>query len=222
MKARVEEDVAKHVVEWLDTQGWEVYQEVQIATYGVVADIIAVQKPLLWIIECKTSLSIAVMEQAYRWKGYANFVSVAVPKSNNRRGRAFAETILKNFGIGLLNVRGNDVHENISPLLNRKPSKKRILAILHDEQKTYAAAGNANNKRWTPYQQTCINILQEVNKQPGITMKELMERIKHHYQTNATARSCLYRWAGMGIIKGVCVKRDGRLIRFYPISPDEG
>ena len=61
-------ELAKSVVEWLQDQHWEVYQEVQ--RYSTTADIVAVQGPLVWVVECKTSLSIGVMLQASRWMAH--------------------------------------------------------------------------------------------------------------------------------------------------------
>lgn len=69
-----ETDLAEKVVEWLQAQQWEVFQEVQLDSFGRIADIVAVSGPLLWVIECKTSQSFAVFEQAFQWKMYANYI----------------------------------------------------------------------------------------------------------------------------------------------------
>ena len=213
--------LAELVIKWLESQKWDVYQEVQIETYGKIADIIAVLGNLVWIIECKKSLSLSVMEQAYHWRRYSNFVSVAVQRRKGTGGRDFAIKVLRTFNMGLLTVDlgcplNNKISEIIRPALNRKGLTKRIKEKLLPAHKTFARAGNPDGLRWTPFQQTSISILHEVKKHPGITMTELMDKIHHHYSTESTARSCIAQWAQKGVIKGVGVKRDGRLMRLYP------
>lgn len=221
MKMPPETILAELVIKWLESQKWDVYQEVQIETYGKIADIIAVLGNLVWIIECKKSLSLSVMEQAYRWSRYANFVSVAVERRRGSSSRRFAEHVLSTFGIGMLTVdlgrpMGNSISEIIRPALNRKGLTARIKEKLLPIHKTFAKAGNSDGLRWTPFQQTSISIRHEVKKHPGITMTELMDKIHHHYSAESTARSCIAQWAQKGVIKGVGVKRDGRLMRLYP------
>jgi Holliday junction resolvase len=46
-------DIGKALVEWLNVQHWDVYQEVKI--YSHIADVVAVRNGIVWIIECKTS-----------------------------------------------------------------------------------------------------------------------------------------------------------------------
>lgn len=45
-----EVQLGKPIISWLQEMGWEVYQEVQIATYDSVADIVAKQGKLIWVI----------------------------------------------------------------------------------------------------------------------------------------------------------------------------
>lgn len=138
-----ETDIAKAAVDWLTSQNWEVYQEVQFRPFGRIADIVAVNGRLVWVVECKTSLNLALLEQAYRWRGYANFISIAVPQARNGKGRGAAELFLKQFGIGKLSVHPYDTHQTISPKLHR--IKTNVLKnCLNEHQKTYAAAGNAD------------------------------------------------------------------------------
>ena len=205
----------------MESQKWDVYQEVQIDTYGRVADIVAVLGNLVWVIECKKSLSLSVMEQACRWRRYANFTSVAVQRRKGTDSRLFATKVLSKFNMGMLTVDlgyplANKISEIVRPALNRKGLTARIKEKLLPIHKTFARAGNADGLRWTPFQQTSLSILCEVKNHPGITMTELMNKIHHHYSAESTARSCISQWAQKGVIKGVDVKKDGRLIKLYP------
>jgi hypothetical protein len=149
-----ETDLARQVVLWLQDQNWEVYQEVDM---GGVADIVAVQGPLTWVIECKLSMGIALMEQAAGWIGQANYVSVAIPYV---RHNVFCRRVLKWLGIGILEVaadtsyrtdqHGSAVKEETRPRLSRKV-KGKLRAALCEAHKTYAEAGNNQGRRWSPF-----------------------------------------------------------------------
>lgn len=220
-----ETDLAKSVVDWMRFNKWEVYQEVQQSAYSAIADIVAVRNDQVWIIECKTSLSFDVVAQANHWRfyQYAHYISIAVPMCRRSKGRCLAFDVLRHYGIGLLEVSKysgdnieNTVWENIKPQLTENPSSiKFIKNCLHEKHKTYAAAGNAEGKRLTPYTLTCDNVVEELKKQPGLTSREIVERIQHHYGSDTSARGNLLQNAKAGNIRGVTVKQDGRVYRFY-------
>ena len=222
MKTRWESEVelAKPLIAWLEDQRWEVYQEVQPQNCGYTADIVAVQNNLVWIIEVKKTFGLTVMEQAHRWGGFGNYISVAVPVSKNMSAGCY---FLKQEGIGVLTiVKPNDynaprdcVFELLSPKLNRRINDAMI-KTLTPEHKVYAEAGNANGKRLTPFKQTCRKVWNVVKLKPGISMKELIDRIDTHYSSTACARSCLAQWIQAGKVGGVRAERNGRLLRLYP------
>ena len=100
-----ETEIAAAVVRWLVDMEWTVYQEVSLG--GRVIDLVATRGPLVWAIECKVSLGLAVLEQAYGLLGYAHYVSVAVrePTSEDSVVRWFAEQVVAaEHGIGVLEV----------------------------------------------------------------------------------------------------------------------
>jgi hypothetical protein len=100
-----EADLARPLVEQLRELGWRVYQEVEWYTNGPRADIVATQGRLYWAIECKKSLSLDVLAQAFGWIGKAHVVSVAVPASRRHSsGNDFALEAARAFGIGVLHV----------------------------------------------------------------------------------------------------------------------
>ena len=57
---------------------------------GSVVDIVATQGPVLWAIETKISLSLVVLGQAHRWRGFAHLVSCGVAPGRRSVGRDFA------------------------------------------------------------------------------------------------------------------------------------
>ena len=225
MKTKWESEVAlaKPLIAWLEDQEWEIYQEVQPQNYGYTADIVAVQNNIVWIIEVKKTFGLTVMEQAHRWKGFGNYISVAVPTSRNMSavGRYFLELE----GIGILTIiKPNDynaphdcVFELHHPRLNRRINGA-MLKTLTPEHKVYAEAGNANGKRLTPFKQTCRKVLCAVKHRPGINMKELINGIDTHYSSTGCARSCLSQWIQAGKVEGIRAEKDGRSLRLYPVE----
>ena len=99
-----EEELTTALRQWLLREGWEVYHEVVYLENR--ADLVATRQGRLWVFEAKTSLSFALIEQAERWEGLANLVSVCVPAPSLRRqpGRGVAIRTLDRSGIGLVEV----------------------------------------------------------------------------------------------------------------------
>ena len=148
-------ELAEKVIGWLEAQHWDVYQEVQPFDRGSVADIVAIQNNLIWIIEVKCSLSLAVLEQATGWLGFAHFISVAHEQNRKvPKGRDVAKAYMRWKGIGEISVGEYDAHEIIDAKLHRKIGN-HVKNCLCEEHKTFAKAGNPYGQNWTPYQQTC-------------------------------------------------------------------
>jgi hypothetical protein len=109
-----ETEVARHVVEWLAADGWEVHEEAAVGCG--VADIIALRPlprfrlPLIRRIEVKTSLSVELVAQAVeaRRSLCSHTVEVAVPRPRSQRvssGQRFLREQLRRHQIGVLWVR---------------------------------------------------------------------------------------------------------------------
>lgn len=212
-----EADLAKVVVSWLSEQHWDIYQEVQIYGFGGVADIVAVQGPLVWIIECKTSLSLTVMEQASTWR--VHFRSVAVPMGVRHHSRTAAYRVARLFfKVGVLGVSGHNVNQiAVAPYM--REFKKTALTFrdkLEPEHKTYALAGNSEGRHWTPYKRTIRDVRFFLGNHPGATMREIQGEIgKGHYASPASCRGnlgkALEEWE-----KDWCrVDRDSKPFKYY-------
>lgn len=210
-----ESDLARKVVMWLNEQHYEVYQEV--ASHRGIADIVAVMGGRLWVIETKTSMSLSVMAQAHRWQPYAHWVSVGVPYNS---GHGFPQKICQHFGIGIVRVKMTEASYRHSDVIETLPAQLHRRALIknwrfHEEQKTYAVAGNNNGSHWSPYKQTCSAIVSYVKDHPGCCLKEVVENIRHHYASRSGAKQCLSYWAQAGKVPGIRCDRDGRYLRFY-------
>ena len=199
---------------------WTVYQEVRLAYGDRRADIVAAQNNILWVIEAKKSLSLDLLDQAYGWIGYSHYISVAVPRRHRGNVPPLVGRILREFGIGLMQVRDNPtfvdaVEESIAPRLHRQARTDRLWKVMNEAQQTYSEAGNAQSKFWTPFKATCEEMRRYVGQHPGCTLKECIESIHTHYRSTSTAKSSLACWLRKGIIEGVEVRKDGRMIRLH-------
>jgi len=206
-----ETELAAAVIAWLESKEWEVYQEVKSGSK--VADIVAVKDGVRWVIECKTSFSLDLLEQTYHWtRGCAELVSIAVPRKKSRRitnTRNIDSVILYHFGIGLIEFNceyeKNKYIEEIA-----EPKLQEIFehcAIMPQEvHKDYAPAGSAGGGHWTPFKQTCENLREYVRTHQGCKMKEAVEEISHHYSSNRSAAGCLRSMIASGVVVGMKVE----------------
>lgn len=196
-----EQAVAQQIIAWLEAQRWDVYQEVAPHGGGTsAADIVAVRCGLVWVIECKTSLSLAVMAQASRWTTHLR--SIAVPLANRGSDeRALAESICRrHLLVGVLYVDVNGVWEKVqervpAPLMRHfHAGALRLKSKLDPEHKTHAKAGCQGGDRWTPYQRTMRDVRIFLARQgsEGASIKQIMEVVgKGHYANGASAKQCI-------------------------------
>jgi Holliday junction resolvase len=238
-----EVDVARAVVRWLEDRDWTVYQEVSLGYAEPTLDLVAKRGPVLWIVECKASMSLALLEQAARSIGFAHLVSVAAPQLQPVRWRHrspachFVDRALEALGVGRFAARreavGYDIHRRgaiyewsadllVRPRLNRRIVKGFIANRLNEAQRTYAPAGNAEGRRWSPFRETCDKVKLYVEGHPGCTMKEVIDAVDHHYAKDATARSSMAHWIKAGKVDGVEIRLEGRRFALYPIGNRRG
>lgn len=231
-----ETEVAAAVVEWLEKNHWAVFQEVQHGGQGgPIADIVAVQHPLTWIIECKVTLSMDLMAQASRWARDrdARFVSVAVPAprrtSANPHGmpsnaQYFARGVLRERDIGVIEVRppepyvervrvAQDAHY-LRPWGGLKRTRKDILDSLHPEQRE-SVAGSVSGGVSTQWKRTVKSLVRHVGENPGCSMKQAIDGIAHHYGSDKGARATLATGIRNGWIPELRLDADVRPARLF-------
>lgn len=217
-----ETEVAAVVVAWLTSEGWDVYQEVD----GI--DVVATSGPLVCAIEVKVRMSWEVCEQAVMRRNHAHLVWVAVGAKRVKRNYYsrvpwYAKRALERDGIGIMSVRMDrgDVTMVQAPALNRAATDgaRELRSRLRPQHKTHCAAGSPSGGGWTPFKDTCHQLLKLVDAleypEDGIPVKDAIGRIDHHYRGgNSAARSALVRHAERGVVPGVAIKRDGRRLLF--------
>lgn len=212
-----EADLARAVVAWLKSMHWEVYQEVMLDICTQRPDIVAVQKNVLWVIECKMHFGAQVLAQAKGHMGHANFISTATPDFKRDSVHRYLLESAEHNGIGVmvpeLRYKANMV-ECVRPKLFRKRSKY-IESSLNPAQKDFAEAGTSGTY-WTPFKETSKTIQKYVAEHPGCTLKMIIDNCPTHWRTTGTARSMIPHWVREGVIEGIRISRDGRNMKFYP------
>lgn len=208
-KERIAETaVAKPVISFLEELQWDVYQEVLCGSGGARADIVALQGPLIWVVEVKTTLTFDVVDQAHNWLDHAHYVSIAVPWARTRRN--MPQRVCRQFGIGMLEVghqRSDGVYTRVPAKLGRTRVHRRYADLLRascrPECKTWGEAGNARSEFYSPFKGTCRAIVEYLTKHGPSPVKDVVKGIEHHYASEASARGCIPRWVADKKVPGV-------------------
>lgn len=205
-----EQHLASVVVKWLQAEDWDVYQEVQLG--GDRADIVARRGRVLHVVEVKKTFSLALIGQGLGWIGHAHLVSVAAPVPPGARGTGVARRL----GLGIIDVQPNGwAHLLARPSFLRQISP-RLSESLREEHKTFAPAGNATSSFYSSFKATCANVARWTAQNPGGKLRDCIEAIRHHYASDASARSSLVTWIERGKVDGVRLARERDAMRLYP------
>lgn len=222
-----ESDIGQILVEYLRGEGWDCYPEVDLRVGR--ADIVAVRdKRFVWVIECKQGMSLALLDQAHRWVGYAHYISVALPRY--KRMAESARIFMRDHGIGMLAVEEyHNRHGERPPVTEEIGARfyrdkwghigRYVLNSLHEDMKRFMPGGTAQSGYSTPWRRTMDAARLFIKNTPGCSVKELVTGINHHYQSTNAARNSLVHWLEQD--STVRVSRDGP-IRFYPAGGGEG
>lgn len=235
-----EQDLAKQAVEYFQERGFGVYQEVSFFGAGYV-DIVATLGPITWVVEVKKQMGIEVLAQARRSLPYANCVSVLTQEPKRNVITTTWADIFDRAGVGLMVIRHHGGIETLKPYTHISehrqdkyppesrtvqrnelyaPFRRKVWPHLRDslreEHKTYAAAGSAAAKRYTPFKDTCNNLKARVEKQPGISLGDALAVIAHHYANTSSAKGCLSALIQAGNVPGIRAEKDGRTVVLYP------
>lgn len=218
MKRRVfdtEAELVQRAAEWLHRDGWETYFEVAPWGSGAArADIVATRGPLLAVVECKLSLSTALLEQCETWQRQANVVWAAVPHGNRRQ---FTVKIAGILGIGIVQLSSSTWtrEQLVAPALNRRIHDKLRSSLTEAHKQTVPGAAGGYV---TPFQETCTRLLLKVKEAGGrLPVKAAMTSLQHHYSSAACARSSLIGRTEAGLVPGLRLAREGRAV-FFEVS----
>jgi hypothetical protein len=205
----LETEVAAAAVAWLEATGWDVYQEVD------EIDIVAVRGSLIWAVECKTTMGFDVLEQAMRRRSLVNGVWMATPPKDKSRVVRLACSAA---GIGWLVVARSHVNVECYPAFQRRTTGD-LRGMLRPEHKTFSKAGSPTGKRWTPFKETCRDLLAIVRGSPGISLSAALKKFKHHYRSDSSAIRSLSNLLMNGVVPEVRVEPGPKKsLLLFPIA----
>jgi hypothetical protein len=206
-----EQEFAADIVAYLEEKGWEIYQEVDC---GRVADIVGTKGNELCVVEVKKSFTAALVEQVWQWRGYADYLYVAIPEGKRyATGRNILNMFCREHGIGMLKRRINYagkavVEEKIKPNKIVVPLS-RLRDALREEQKTFCKAGSAGGGHFTKFKGTCIAWAKFVKAHPGLPIRDVAIAVGHHYASENSACSNMLVMIERGVVEGIWVERNG-------------
>lgn len=219
-----EAEIGAAAQQYLAARGWDTYPEV--AVRGVRADLVGRRGPVLWVVECKTSPSLKLLEQAFRWVGHAHYISVVT----DRPCSAFLKRLLREKGVGSHRVtQGYDraqhrVVAEISdlewlwgkPCLFRRPDCTDLIKALHPDQKNYRPGTQAGFS--SPWRRTMEASVDLIRRAPGVSTRTIVEKIDHHYHTDKSAVRNIISW--LHADERVVARKENRQIVWYPATAE--
>lgn len=196
-----------------------IFPEVSCWTSGPRADLVVVRADAsLDVVECKRAPTEVLLRQINRWGAHADRLWVCYEPP--RRG-AVTQRWLHRFvteGIGVVHIIGNAATVATEPAQGQvlEHFRARLVAALTPLHSKYGAPGNARSEFYSPFRHTCDNLRAAVFTTPGLTMREAVDLIAHHYSSDKVARSSLLAWIRNKKVRGVEARLDGRRARLYP------
>lgn len=224
-KFESEEKMAEEVIGWLRNKGYEVWEEVQPKANSSYADIVAQKDDELVIIECKLSYGASVISDAMNWIGWADRIAIAYPQRSwrDRRIRRAYKAL-----VGIYDIEEWEVHkrtrENSNSYvfikqekMHSDPSMKNyILESLKPEHKEWAKAGSKDATRVTDFNITKYHLIEYVKEHQGVTLKDAVPHIGHHYASDESAYGSLAKYLEKGdIIKEINIQGTGRYMKLF-------
>lgn len=200
-----EKDLAQHFVKYLSC--YDLYFEVD---YFRSVDIVALEGGVSSAYEVKTTFNFKVLEQAVINSKYFNFSYICVPCFNDW---SFQKRLCNDYGIGLLvfddhaRCDTNEIIELVRPQLNRHTTNLLLKNRLHQINKlSKPGTKSGDSEKITAFSITAEQVARFVGRNPGCTMKDMVNQISHHYDNDRLACVNLSNWIRSGVIKGIEVK----------------
>lgn len=180
---------------------YDLYFEVD---YYRCIDIVAINGNVSMAIEVKRNFNFNVLDQAIQNQPYFNLSFIAVPEFIKSR---IQETICRDYGIGLLVFRYKNGREYVEqwmkPKLNRHPiNHGNLKSRLHDYNKqSIPGSRSGDGGKITAFGVTVEKIITYVKRNPGKSIKEVIESVTHHYTNDQAAISAANKYIRIGVIK---------------------
>lgn len=177
-----EEDMYEPIKRWMEERGFTVYPEVECRHRGGRADVVVTNGQLVGVVEMKQSLSLDLIEQALRWRGYAHYIWIAIPYQP-KSYKKFVTMVLRDYGIGVLTIsKFGSVWPDKMPQLARRTLPYLRDALTEHHQTSEVKGGQSGGGYITPYRITMNQIRRYLNEaNDWRTIKEILDHCETHY-----------------------------------------
>lgn len=227
--ARISEtEVASVVMAEMQQQGWDCYPEVEFP-WGGRADIVGIRpfpympnRMCVFTVECKTSWSLTLLEQADHRKLFSHYVAVAAPTQPSM----FYERLCKERGVGMIRLQKRvdpaiDVHRCLESRMVRHKARKnsgmgpqRLIDSLHEDMKRYTPGSTAAGGYSTPFSRTMGRCVKYVTENPGCGVSEIASNVEFHYASIGGFRQGIRQW--LETREGIRVEKTKHGLAYFP------
>jgi hypothetical protein len=235
-----ESDVAQEAMRHFTDDGWDCYPEV-VLPYGGRADIVAVRpfpfmphRKCVHIVECKTSWTLSLLEQAIDRMTFANYVTICAPTAEGK----FYWSLCRQYGVGMLRFERQykQFRYSVKLPLRVEPSRStaprpvrrkqyhhgrgfgfgpdELVASLDEDMKRYTPGSQSIDGFSSPWRRTMDRAAEFVAANPGCTVKDVLAGCEHHYANDSSAKQGFLVWLQKR--EDIEVRQEGRCLRFYP------
>lgn|GEM_PF-2474090 len=177
-----ESDLYDPIKNWMEQRGFTVYPEVECRHSGGRADIVVINGATVGVVEMKQSLTLDLIDQALRWRGYANYIWIAIPYKKNTH-KKFVNMVLQDYGIGVLTVsKYGTVWTDKLPKFARKTLPHLKEALTEHHLTSGVKGGHHGGGYVTPYRITINNVRRFLQKKgTWCDMKTILDYCETHY-----------------------------------------
>ncbi|WP_055744731.1 hypothetical protein [Brevibacillus choshinensis] len=215
-----EEDMYDPIKSWMEERGFTVYPEVECRHRGGRADIVVTNGQLVGVVEMKQSLSLDLIEQALRWRGYAHYIWIAIPYQP-KSYKKFVTMVLRDYGIGVLTIsKFGSVWPDKTATFARRTLPYLKEALTEHHQTSEVKGGQSGGGYITPYRITMNQIRRYLNQEGDWrTIKEILDHCETHYVSpRASLAKALWQFEA-----GWCErKKEGGKLYFRVRTKDSG
>ena len=195
--------------------GFTLHEEVGTDMNGNSCDMVYEHGSAVYCIEAKLNFNFEVVAQALRWKDKATASFVAVPRSTFKSIWDSPKIkVVMALGLGVIAVEGDKAyfpHPYLDPFEEALPEWEWTLQtgvadmefwgkIFTRIGENKAAAGSQHGERSTPFTRSIEALKAEAKVHPELSLKELVQRVEHHWCSDSSAAAALYGYAKRGIV----------------------
>lgn len=177
-----EEDMYEPIKAWMGERGFTSYPEVECKHLGGRADIVVTSGQLVGVVEMKQSLSLDLIEQALRWRGFAHYIWIAIPYQP-KSFKKFVSMVLRDYGIGVLTIsKFGSVWPAHMPKLARRTLPDLKEALTEHHRTAEVKGGQSGGGYITPYRITMKQVRHYLTKEnQWRTLKDILDHCETHY-----------------------------------------